>query len=130
MSELIARLMAAIETPDDLTQEDVNCLLEDAHIALRETEDGNKRKIIDECLQEQEISTLTMDGLDDALLGLSTRMNEPTVAVYSQSKIIEILVKDGMSHEEAYEHFGFNIAGSYMGAETPTIVDDTMFYED
>ena len=52
---------------------------------------SNKREIIDECLQEQEISTLTMDGLDDALLGLSTRMNEPTVAVYSQSKIIEIL---------------------------------------
>ena len=39
MSEIIARLMAAIETPDDLTQEDVNCLLEDAHIALQEVED-------------------------------------------------------------------------------------------
>ena len=39
MSELIARLMAAIETPNDLTQEDVNCLLEDAHIALQEIED-------------------------------------------------------------------------------------------
>ena len=36
MSELIARLMAAIETPDDLTQDDVNCLLEDAHIVLQE----------------------------------------------------------------------------------------------
>ena len=41
MSELIARLMAAIETPDDLTQEDVNCLLEDAHIVLQEIEDDN-----------------------------------------------------------------------------------------
>lgn len=39
MSELIARLMAAIETPDDLTQDDVDCLLEDAHIALQEIED-------------------------------------------------------------------------------------------
>jgi len=39
MSELIARLMAAIETPDDLTQEDINCLLEDAHIVLQEIED-------------------------------------------------------------------------------------------
>ena len=41
MSELIARLMAAIETPDDLTQEDVNCLLEDAHIVLQEVDDGS-----------------------------------------------------------------------------------------
>ena len=39
MSELIARLMAAIETPDALTQDDVNCILEDAHIALQEVED-------------------------------------------------------------------------------------------
>ncbi len=38
MNELIARLMAAIETPADLTQEDVNCLLEDAHIALLEND--------------------------------------------------------------------------------------------
>lgn len=36
VSELIARLMAAIETPDDLTQDDVDCLLEDAHITLKE----------------------------------------------------------------------------------------------
>ena len=39
---LIARLMAAIETPDDLTQEDKDNLLEDAHIVLeevKETED-------------------------------------------------------------------------------------------
>jgi hypothetical protein len=37
--ELIARLMAAIETPDDLTRDDINYLLEDAHIALKEIED-------------------------------------------------------------------------------------------
>ena len=36
VSELIASLMAAIETPDDLTQDDVDCLLEDAHITLKE----------------------------------------------------------------------------------------------
>ena len=41
LSELITRLMAAIETPDDLTQEDINCLLEDAHILLQEIEDDN-----------------------------------------------------------------------------------------
>jgi len=35
---LIARLMAAIETPDDLTQDEINWLLEDAHIVLEEVE--------------------------------------------------------------------------------------------
>ena len=36
VSELIARLMAAIETPDDLTQDDIRWLLEDAHFVLQE----------------------------------------------------------------------------------------------
>ena len=36
---LIARLMSAIETPDDLTQDEINWLLEDAHIVLKEVED-------------------------------------------------------------------------------------------
>ena len=41
---LITRLMAAIETPDDLTQEDKNNLLEDAHIVLEEVEyTGNEQ---------------------------------------------------------------------------------------
>ena len=39
MSELIARLMAAIETPDDLTQDEIGLLLEDAHIVLQEAKD-------------------------------------------------------------------------------------------
>jgi len=36
---LITRLMAAIETPDDLTQEDKDDLLEDAHIVLEEVKE-------------------------------------------------------------------------------------------
>ena len=36
---LIARLMAAIETPDDLTQEDKDNLLQDAHIVLEEVKE-------------------------------------------------------------------------------------------
>jgi hypothetical protein len=30
--------------------------------------------------------------------------------------------KDGMTEEEAYEFVDFNIAGAYMGEETPVIV--------
>jgi len=37
--ELIARLMAAIETPADLTEEEVRHVLEDAHIALTEEDE-------------------------------------------------------------------------------------------
>ena len=37
--ELIARLMAAIETPDDLTKDEIRCVLEDAHIALHKEDE-------------------------------------------------------------------------------------------
>jgi len=39
MRELIVRLMAAIETPDDLSDDDVIFLLEDAHLFVEGLED-------------------------------------------------------------------------------------------
>ena len=39
MRDLILRLMAAIETPDDLSDDDVIFLLEDAHIFIEGLED-------------------------------------------------------------------------------------------
>ena len=42
MSELISRLMAAIETPEDLSHLDVIFLLEDAQIALTTLNKENK----------------------------------------------------------------------------------------
>jgi hypothetical protein len=41
MRDLIMRLMAAIETPDDLTEAEVIFLLEDAHIFIEGLEDGD-----------------------------------------------------------------------------------------
>ena len=41
MRDLILRLMAAIETPDDLSDDDIGFLLEDAHIFIEGLEDGD-----------------------------------------------------------------------------------------
>jgi hypothetical protein len=41
MRDLILRLMAAIETPDDLTNNDLIFLLEDARMFIEELEDGD-----------------------------------------------------------------------------------------
>lgn len=58
---------------------------------------------------------LKADDLDEAIIGL----DESTMRlIYSQSKVIEILMKD-MEYEEALEHFGFNIMGADMGEKTP-----------
>jgi hypothetical protein len=39
------------------------------------------------------------------------------------SKIIEILMEDGMDEEEAYEYYEYNILGAYMGETTPMFLD-------
>ena len=69
---------------------------------------------------------LKMDGLDDAIVGSAdVWVGNATVErlVYSGEKIVKVLMeRDGMTEEEAYEFVDFNIAGAYMGEETPVIV--------
>jgi hypothetical protein len=59
---------------------------------------------------------LKADGLDDAVIGLDEQSGR---LVYSVSKCIAILQKDGMTEEDALEHFSFNISGAYVGEQTP-----------
>tara|TARA_R110000824_G_scaffold6213_2_gene28750 strand:+ start:7213 stop:7452 length:240 start_codon:yes stop_codon:yes gene_type:complete len=61
---------------------------------------------------------LLADGFEEAVIGYIDRMNEPRVVVYDREKCIDILSKD-MDRDEAEEYFEYNVAGSYMGAETP-----------
>ena len=60
------------------------------------------------------------DGLSDAFIGIgSVGPNGKTVAVYDSMKIIESLMQQGMSQEEALEFYEYNIAGAYVGEKTP-----------
>lgn len=73
-----------------------------------------------EWFPEEEL--LIADGFNDAIMGIE----EDTMRIiYSKSKIIEILIKEGMSEEDALEHFSFNIQGGYVGERTPIwCIDD------
>ncbi len=63
------------------------------------------------------------DGLDEAVIGVTQRMNQDPLVTYSIDKIVEILVeRDGMTHEEAIEHFDFNIGGGWIGPNTPMFI--------
>ena len=70
---------------------------------------------------------LQADGFDDALLGVVTDFNAKPRLAYSKDKCISILmVRDGMSYEEAIEYFDYNVSGAYVGEKTPIWVDDEM----
>ena len=69
-----------------------------------------------------ETEFLIADGFDDAIIGyhpVSERL------IYSISKAIKILIEEGMSEEDAMEHFYYNVEGSYVGEKTPIWSDDT-----
>lgn len=79
-------------------------------------------------LAEIDEDILLADGFDDAFVGYAERCTQGPVAVYDREKCIEILmtgtgagliVKGGMTWEEAEEFFEFNVIGAWVGDRTP-----------
>jgi hypothetical protein len=60
-------------------------------------------------------------GFAEAFIGVSTQFDR-VMAVYDRQKCIEILMRD-MSEEDAYEYFEFNVAGAYVGENTPAFIE-------
>lgn len=75
-------------------------------------------------MMKTRMKMLKADGLDEAIIGQTTLWNvDGDVLVYSVDTIISILMnRDGLSYEEAFEFFEFNIQGSYVGDHTPLYV--------
>lgn len=63
---------------------------------------------------------LLADGLEHAFLGLACIGNrlEP-VACYDYDAVIQGFVAEGMTEEEAVEHFDYNVIGGYVGERMP-----------
>jgi hypothetical protein len=74
-------------------------------------------KIIENFSEE---SFLKADGFDSAVIGYDVNFR----LIYSVKKCIDILVSEGMSEEDAFEHFDYNVAGSYVGEKTPIWCND------
>jgi len=73
---------------------------------------------------------LLADGFEGAFIGVATRCGQPTLAVYSANKCIKLLVeRDGMTYEEAMEHFNFNVVGGWVGEETPLFLESMSLIE-
>ena len=72
-----------------------------------------------EVLAEEEC--LTADGFDDALVGCTYGAN--VVAVYDIQRMIEVLVNEGMDHDDAVEFLEYNVVSAYLGEKTPLYVN-------
>ena len=64
------------------------------------------------------------DGYDDCIIGVGTRCGMTDVFIYDKHKMITKLVRrDDMTYDEALEFINFNIAGAFIGEDTPILVD-------
>lgn len=65
------------------------------------------------------------EGYDAAIIGVTDSWSgncRPRRLVYSGERIVELLMRDGMTYEEALEYFDFNIANAYVGDDTPIFI--------
>ena len=65
---------------------------------------------------------LKMNGYDDCILGVCVRFGQDPILLYDHSKLIERMVKEGMTHEEAEEFHEFNQLGAWLGDLTPAFL--------
>tara|TARA_R110000822_G_scaffold183122_1_gene322584 strand:+ start:53 stop:292 length:240 start_codon:yes stop_codon:yes gene_type:complete len=72
-------------------------------------------------LKEEYPDVMTMDGYDDAIIGVVERIGLEVVC-YDLDKVIEILMKQGMDEDDAWEWYQFNMVGSWVGEKTPVFL--------
>ncbi len=81
---------------------------------------------IQNCIEEQlsyDEEIMLADGFEDAFIGIARKYGLPPFAVYDRTKCIKMLIEQEMTEEEAEEFFEFNIAGAYLGENTPAFIN-------
>lgn len=62
---------------------------------------------------------VTLPDFADALIGICSKFGQDDVALYDYDKCVQVLVKGGMTSEEAVEWMDYNVIGAYLGMSTP-----------
>ena len=73
-------------------------------------------------LKEEYPDLLIMDGYDEAIIGVVTRMGLEVIC-YDLDKVIKILMKQGMDEQDAWDWYQFNMVGSWIGEQTPVFLE-------
>lgn len=79
---------------------------------------------LDELCERYGGGLMTMDGYDDCILGVASGCGVEPRFVYSYERIIQRLITDGMTREEAVEFHEFNQAGAYVGPQGPLFLEE------
>lgn len=69
-------------------------------------------------LMDHNNDTMLVDGFESAIIGLDTS-SETFRVIYDREKMIDLLVGDEMSIEDAIEYLEYNVWNAYVGDGTP-----------
>lgn len=83
----------------------------------------NKRDELVEFTGDEELLFMDPERFDAAIVGYVEGIGRADVVCYDKHKVLEILMEDGMSWEEAGEYYNFNVVGAYMGEKTPVFLE-------
>jgi hypothetical protein len=93
----------------------------EGNVSLSST--GCWTEIVD-ALEEQDIEALSADGFESACVGFCyLPWNNEHALIYDREACINILVDQGMTHDQAEEYFQFNVEGAYVGPGTPIFAE-------
>ena len=76
------------------------------------------------CEKHEEEGFLKADGFDDAILGVDESSMR---LIYSVTKCVGILMDEGMTEEDAIDHFSYNVVSAYVGEKTPIWCQDDFY---
>lgn len=94
----------------------------DAKQRKRTLEDARRRDLAGSMLEGDNDEALFFDGLDKAIVGVARRCGQLALVVYDRAIIVKELMAQGMDETEAEEFLEFNIAGAWVGENTPLIL--------
>lgn len=67
----------------------------------------------------EEDELMSMDGYEDCIVGIVEQFGKPPILCYNKLLVIQKMIDDGASSEEAEEYFDYNQIGAYVGESTP-----------
>ena len=74
-------------------------------------------------LEQYAEGAILLTGFEDAIVGIVEEFGNGPRVLYSKPKIIELLMKDGMTESEAEEYYDFNILGLHAGEQNAVFLD-------
>ncbi len=78
---------------------------------IERAEEESPRSMIDDILEaDPDAEFMTADGFNNAIIGYCIFTNK---IIYSVKKCVDILIEEGLTDEEAMEHFDYNVRGSH-----------------